>query len=36
VQSKAPGKLVTVGYLDSTGATRSAQVMLGTDRVDQQ
>jgi len=36
VQSKAPGKLVTVGYLDPTGATRSAQVMLGTDRVDQQ
>jgi putative serine protease PepD len=35
VQSKAPGNLVTVGYLDPTGVTRSAQVLLGTDRVDQ-
>jgi putative serine protease PepD len=35
VQSQAPGKSVTVGYLDSTGVTRSAQVVLGTDR-DQQ
>jgi putative serine protease PepD len=35
VQSKAPGKLVTVGYLDSTGVTRSAQVLLGTDEAEQ-
>jgi putative serine protease PepD len=35
VEAKAPGKLVTVGYLDSTGVTRSAQILLGTDQVDQ-
>jgi putative serine protease PepD len=35
VQSKAPGNLVTVGYVDSTGLTRSAQVLLGTDGNDQ-
>ncbi|KAA0082639.1 PDZ domain-containing protein [Mycolicibacterium sp. P9-64] len=35
VQSKAPGNLVTVGYLDSTGVTRSAHVVLGTDGNDQ-
>jgi putative serine protease PepD len=35
VEAKAPGKLVTVGYLDSTGVARRAQVLLGTDQVDQ-
>lgn len=35
VQSQAPGQLVTVGYLDSSGVTRSAQVLLGTDQVEQ-
>jgi putative serine protease PepD len=35
VQSQPPGELVTVGYLDSTGVTRSAQVLLGTDGDDQ-
>ena len=35
VQSQAPGKLVTVDYLDSTGVTRSTQVLLGTDQVEQ-
>jgi putative serine protease PepD len=35
VQSKAPGNKVTVDYLDATGVTRSAQVLLGTDQVPQ-
>jgi putative serine protease PepD len=35
VQSKAPGALVTVDYLDPTGVPRSAQVLLGTDQVAQ-
>ncbi|MDT5324489.1 MAG: putative serine protease PepD [Mycobacterium sp.] len=35
VQSKAPGNMVTVDYLDATGATHSAQVLLGTDQVQQ-
>jgi putative serine protease PepD len=35
VQSKAPGNMVTVDYLDATGVTRSAQVRLGTDQVQQ-
>jgi putative serine protease PepD len=35
VQSQAPGKRVTVDYLDATGVTRSTQVLLGTDQVEQ-
>jgi putative serine protease PepD len=35
VQSQAPGALVTVDYLDATGVTRSTQVLLGTDQVQQ-
>jgi len=35
VQSKAPGNLITVDYLDSIGVTRSARVLLGTDQVEQ-
>jgi putative serine protease PepD len=31
VQSKAPGDTVTVDYLDPSGATRTTQIMLGTD-----
>ncbi|HEX7824614.1 MAG TPA: trypsin-like peptidase domain-containing protein, partial [Mycobacterium sp.] len=35
VQSKAPGGLVIVDYLDTTGASRTAEVLLGTDGVEQ-
>jgi putative serine protease PepD len=31
VQTKAPGVTVTLGYLDPTGVSRTAQVVLGTD-----
>ena len=31
VQTKAPGVTVTLGYLDPTGASRTAEVVLGTD-----
>jgi putative serine protease PepD len=31
VQSKAPGDMVTFGYLDPTGVPQAAQVLLGTD-----
>jgi putative serine protease PepD len=32
VQSKAPGDMVTFGYLDPTGVTRTAQIVLGSDQ----
>jgi putative serine protease PepD len=31
VESNAPGKTITVDYLDPSGGTRTSQVMLGTD-----
>lgn len=35
VQSKAPGSVVTVDYLDPSGAERTAHVTLGTDQAQQ-
>jgi hypothetical protein len=35
VQAKAPGNVVTVDYLDSTGVAQSTRVLLGTDQVQQ-
>jgi putative serine protease PepD len=32
VQSKAPGTTIALGYLDPSGAARTAQVLLGTDQ----